>query len=82
MTDTSPQIINLNNVKVVGYCHHCQQPLLDCNPVWVATDDDFLCPYYNARKLAFCSKECLDKQLAFVLEQLRLARTQKLNPTL
>ena len=80
MTDTSPQIINLNKVKVVGYCQRCHQPLLDCNPVWVVNADDFLCPYYNARKLAYCSNECLDKDLSFVLDKLKEARSKNPNP--
>lgn len=76
MTDANPKSINLTEVKVVGYCHHCQLRLLNYLPIWVVKDDDFLCPYYNARKLAFCSKGCLDKQLAFVLEKLKEARNK------
>lgn len=70
-------VINLNKVTVVGYCHQCRQPLLDCLPVWVANGDDFLCPYYGARKLAFCSKDCMEKQLEFVLKKLKEAKEQK-----
>ena len=69
-------VINLNKVTVVGYCNRCRQPLLDCLPVRVVNGDDFLCPYYGARKLAFCSKDCLEKQLEFVLKKLKEAREQ------
>ena len=67
-------VINLNKVTVVGYCMQCRQPLLDCLPVWVANGDDLLCPYYGGRKLAFCSKDCLEKQVDFVLKKLKEAR--------
>ena len=80
MTKTDPQIINLNKVQVVGYCHHCQQPILDCIPVWVVNADNFLCPYYGARRLACCSKECLEKQMEFVLGKMKEARTKNPNP--
>lgn len=40
----------------------------------------WMCPYYGARRLAFCSKECLEKQTEFVLEKMKEARTKNPNP--
>ena len=79
-TNTNPQIINLNKATVVGYCHHCQMSILDCDSAWVANQDEILCPYYGARRLVFCSKECLEKQTEFVLEKMKEARTKNPNP--
>ena len=75
-----PQIINLHKVKVVGYCPHCGQPLLDCNHVWIANQDELLCPSYGVRKLAFCSEGCLNKQMEYVLRKMKEARTKNFNP--
>lgn len=72
-----PTFISLTS-PIVGYCHRCRLPIHEHDQVCVATDDDLLCPYYNARKLVFCSQDCLEKQMEFVLEQLRTAR-QKYN---
>lgn len=69
-----PTLISLT-APVVGYCHRCRLPIHAHDQVWVATDDDFLCPYYNTRKLVFCSQDCLDKQLEFVLAQIKRNRT-------
>lgn len=49
----------------------CLQPLLDCDPSWIANHDEILCLYYGVRKLAFCSKECLEKHIEFVLTNRR-----------
>ena len=76
MTKTDPQIINLNKVQVVGYCHHCQQPILDCIPVWVVNADNFLCPYYGARRLVFCTKDCLERTTESVLTQIKRNRSR------
>ena len=62
---------------IVGYCHRCRLPIHEHDQVWVANDDDFLCPYYKARKLVFCSNDCLERTTEFVLAQIKTTRTKR-----
>ena len=72
-----PQIItmqDITNPTYVGYCHCCNQKIISGIPVWLANMDDILCPYYGVSKLIYCSKECLEKETASVLDQLKNAQ--------
>ena len=60
----------------IGYCNCCKTPLLNDFEHWTANLDDILCPYYGKPKLAYCSNECLKKDVKFVMEQLKLKRKQ------
>ncbi len=70
-----PCTISYITTPIVGYCHRCHQRIYQHDQVWVATDDDFLCPYYKARKLVFCSKDCLERTMESVLAQIKRNRT-------
>lgn len=56
---------------IIGWCNYCHQRLLSDLPYPTANLDDILCPYYGKQKLVYCSDECLEKDVKFVLEQLK-----------
>lgn len=59
------------NRYIIGYCHYCKMRLLNDLPHRTANLDDILCPYYGQPKLAYCSDECVEKDVKFVLKQLK-----------
>ena len=61
----------------IGYCNYCKTALLNSLPYHTANLDDILCPYYGKTKLAYCSDECIEKDVKFVLEQLNQKRNNQ-----
>ena len=52
---------------VVAYCQRCHLPIHEHDSSWRVADDDILCPHFNARRLVFCSKDCLERTTESVL---------------
>ncbi len=58
----------------IGYCNCCNKPLMNDFEYLTANLDDILFPYYGKQKLAYCSNECFEKDVKFVLKQLKQKR--------